>query len=121
MTLQFFILSQAFAAVKFEAGEERYNEYLAPYGGLTGRLYADFFTLSTYQPQTSLGSFDFLFNWRLPRIGTPNLDPDIIFTQIAQLTYMFGVLLLVLEKVLDIIMMTIESAVKLTSSTPATS
>jgi hypothetical protein len=102
--LQFFVLNQAFASLEFEAGRDRFNLFLEDYGGLTARLYSDFFTLSAYRPDYSLGSFDFLFNWRLPAIGMPDLDFDIVLTQIAQLTYMVGIASLVVEGVLDLLL-----------------
>ena len=77
-------------------------------GGLTARLYSDFFTLSAYRPDYSLGSFDFLFNWRLPPLGMPDLDFDIVLTQISQLSYIIGIGSLVLERVFDIICTLVE-------------
>jgi hypothetical protein len=102
VVIQFFVLTKGFAAFEFDAGTERYERFLAPYGGLYGRLYSDFFTLSTYQMAVSLGSLDFAFNWRLPPIGMPDLSIDVVLSQLSQLTYMVGLLLLVIEKAIGV-------------------
>lgn len=107
--LQFFALSQAFAKVEYEAGSDRFEEFLAPHGGLTGRLYHDFFMLSTYRPDYAFGAVDFIFNWRLPKIGTPDLPTDVFMSMISQLTYIVGLIFLLVEGVLGIIIEMSES------------
>lgn len=106
--LQFFVLSQAFSSLESEAGSARFQMFIEDYGGLTARLYSDFFTLSAYRPDYSLGSFDFLFNWRLPPLGMPDLDFDVVLTQVSQLSYIIGIGSLVLERVFDIICTLVE-------------
>ena len=105
--LQFNVLAISFSNFDFQSGAERYEQFLAPFGGLTGRLYADFFMLTTYDPAVSFSAFDMAISWRLPPIGMPNLPWDVILAQASQLTYMIGVAVLVLEKVIAVVMMVI--------------
>ena len=105
--LQFNVLAISFSAFEFQSGTERYEQFLAPFGGLTGRLYADFFMLTTYDPAVSFSAFDMAISWRLPPIGMPNIPWDVILAQVSQLTYMIGVAVLVLEKVIAVVMMVI--------------
>ena len=108
VVLQFYVLAIAFSAMEFQAGTERYDAFLAPHGGLTGRLYSDFFTLTTYDPGYSFGSFTMAFEWKLPRIGLPDIPWDIILSQISQLAYMVGLGVLLIEKAIGIIMDVLE-------------
>ena len=48
-----------------------------------------------------------LLECRAPPIGMPNLPWDVILAQASQLTYMIGVAVLVLEKVIAVVMMVI--------------
>jgi hypothetical protein len=110
VVLQFFVLAQAYASFESQVGKEAYERYLAPYGGLTARLYSDFFTLTNFRTDYALGSITFFFEWSMPDLGFPNLSFDIVLTQISQLSYMIGLGSLLLEKILSTAITILEKA-----------
>lgn len=102
VVLQFFVLAQAYASFESRVGQARYDAFFAPYGGLTARLYSDFFTLSTFRPDYSFGSFTFAFDFNFSMFTVPDISFDIILTQLAKLSYMIGLLSLLFEKGFDV-------------------
>jgi len=115
--LQFFILSAAFRNFEYEVGNDKFSTFLTgkhlastdrSFGDLYGRLYADFFELTTVSVESNFGQVDFLVNWKLPPIGMPNIDFDVIMVQFSKITLSAGVAFLALEKGIDVIVMVVE-------------
>jgi hypothetical protein len=115
--LQLFILSASFRNFEYEVGTDGFSNFLKgkhlassdrSYGDLYGRLYADFFELTTVNVESNFGQVDFLVNWKLPPIGMPNLDFDVIMVQFSKITLLAGVAFLALEKGIDVVVMVVE-------------
>jgi len=115
--LQLFILSAAFRNFEYEVGTDDFSNFLngkhlassdLSYRDLYGRLYSDFFELTTVNVESNFGQVDFLVNWKLPPIGVPNLDFDVIMVQFSKITLIAGVAFLALEKGIDVVVMVVE-------------